>query len=486
MLPILRTRLRAISDGNVGLRDILKSMNQGTEILSVEPFNGRLHNTKMTLRIDKGEDIPVSDRYLERVCFYNRIDLAKAIPQGASYPGSSADVAINALNVRYGCDFNEDDLEIVGGTLRAKSTSLGYYSSAPECTNVVDLNWYDNSEGGDTYGLWRCQQFVASLDPTAMLIGQDWHFNNQGHVGSLVYSDNAISSIVYGKSIRVSDTENLTNATAPRIVNNEPEHFNLKYFYIFSHEQAWNDYLGQYDSSATMLSVLQSLLIGSFQSNQNVSVAQYSSVEFANRYPDVVSNENFINSATNSYPNGLSPEGSESSFIVIEVDILYCPNPTCSSSTFRLGNPFTANLPPGSDNFKLSVELSVAGVLTSAVLTPATSSLDYPTVSGMVGAWLSGLPNLPPQAIVGGGGGLGVFQFYNGGVTGAGVEWPLFNPTIGSHVLRIFKTPNAPVGQDLFVNMVQSMGELLTDVQTDLLDNGAIARSCGVCNFPGF
>ena len=79
MLPTLRKRLKTISDGNKGLQDILQSMQKGTEILSVEPYNGKVHNTKITLLIDKGSNYPEQERYQTRVHFYNRLDIAEVL-----------------------------------------------------------------------------------------------------------------------------------------------------------------------------------------------------------------------------------------------------------------------------------------------------------------------------------------------------------------------------------------------------------------------
>ena len=130
MLPTLRKRLKTISDGNKGLQDILRSMQEGTEILSVEPYNGKVHNTKITLRIDKGDNYAIQERYEKRVHFYNRVALNKAIPENAVYPKTTVEDAIEVLNLQYGCDFTLDDVELINGTLVAKEMSLGYYSAA--------------------------------------------------------------------------------------------------------------------------------------------------------------------------------------------------------------------------------------------------------------------------------------------------------------------------------------------------------------------
>ncbi len=120
MLPALRKRLKTISDGNKGLQDILRSMQEGTEILSVETYNGKVHNTKITLLLKGGE---------KRVHFYNRLDLKKILEAYPAVVGNTIDEVIENLNL-LGFDFTTDDIVLVSGTLVAKEMSLGYYNAA--------------------------------------------------------------------------------------------------------------------------------------------------------------------------------------------------------------------------------------------------------------------------------------------------------------------------------------------------------------------
>ena len=113
MLPALRKRLKTISDSNKGLQDILQSMQKGTEILSVEPYNGKVHNTKITLEIDKGSNYPEQERYVERVHFYNRLNLAEVLQDVYVDPQEDIEIIIEQLN-NQGYDFTIDDVEFVG------------------------------------------------------------------------------------------------------------------------------------------------------------------------------------------------------------------------------------------------------------------------------------------------------------------------------------------------------------------------------------
>ena len=133
MLPAIRKRLKSLTAGNKGLQDILRSMTAADEIISVETYNGKIHNTKLIIRVDRskvtGTELPEQERYVNRAHFYNRVPISDAIPSGASYPTDNVLTAIASLN-NLGCDFTEDDVEFIDGTLVAKEMSLGYYNAA--------------------------------------------------------------------------------------------------------------------------------------------------------------------------------------------------------------------------------------------------------------------------------------------------------------------------------------------------------------------
>ncbi len=75
LLPQLRRNLKNTNSHNKSLQDIVKSCSKATEVLSVELYNGKVHNTKITLQIDKGSNIPEQERYEKRIQFYNRLAL---------------------------------------------------------------------------------------------------------------------------------------------------------------------------------------------------------------------------------------------------------------------------------------------------------------------------------------------------------------------------------------------------------------------------
>lgn len=118
MLPLLGRRLRGSSTTNTALQDILKTCAEGDEVVAIEPYTTRIHNTKLTVRLKTGE---------QRAHLYNRLDLANVLGT-TPIPTGSIEVIVNALNL-LGYDFTSDDLELVDGVLRAKATSLGYYGS---------------------------------------------------------------------------------------------------------------------------------------------------------------------------------------------------------------------------------------------------------------------------------------------------------------------------------------------------------------------
>ena len=80
MLPKLREILRNTSRKNQSLRDILKTCSFCELVLTVEKHSKGIHNTKITLEIDKGELTPKGEeRYIRRVHLYNRLLLADII-----------------------------------------------------------------------------------------------------------------------------------------------------------------------------------------------------------------------------------------------------------------------------------------------------------------------------------------------------------------------------------------------------------------------
>ena len=144
LLPQLRRNLKNINSHNKSLQDIVKSCSKATEVLSVEPYNGKVHNTKITLQIDKGGNVPEQERYEKRIQFYNRLDIAEILENVEFGSNNTLDL-IEELN-SLGFDFTEDDIEIVGGVVKALPQSLGYYNNEEEEEEVdtctpTELRW---------------------------------------------------------------------------------------------------------------------------------------------------------------------------------------------------------------------------------------------------------------------------------------------------------------------------------------------------------
>lgn len=147
MLPVVRKRLKSVSSRNQSLQDILLTSFETVEILSIKSHTTGIHNTELTVRVDLGVETR-EDRYQERVQFYNRI-IVQDIIKNLTYVGTDLKNIINQLNLQ-GCDFTEDDLEIVDGQLKAKSTSLGY-CNRPEikyanCLCIMDHQTFNFSD----------------------------------------------------------------------------------------------------------------------------------------------------------------------------------------------------------------------------------------------------------------------------------------------------------------------------------------------------
>lgn len=147
-LPVLRKKLGNVSSKNKSLQDIFQSMKYGSEVKSVSKQPVGIHNTKLVLIVDQGLEVPPRDRFIERTHFYNRLDL-ETVLIGLTWSGTDIKSIIQQLNLQ-GCDFNEDDIELVSGQLQAKETSLGYFSKTElppidDCKCFYDhqiLDWY--------------------------------------------------------------------------------------------------------------------------------------------------------------------------------------------------------------------------------------------------------------------------------------------------------------------------------------------------------
>lgn len=131
-IPKIRKVLSITADSkNKPFKDILTPMGIGSYVESVEVVNGKLHNTKTTIMIDQwvdGKSVDgLNNRYVKRVVLYNRLNLGDVIPESVGIPKGNLPTIINTLNTVYGCDFTEDDLELVNNNLVAKPNSLGYY-----------------------------------------------------------------------------------------------------------------------------------------------------------------------------------------------------------------------------------------------------------------------------------------------------------------------------------------------------------------------
>ena len=151
-LPIIRKEVFFSIEGkNISLADLRGSTYVGIEILSVESFeskpssltrvrqalkllpnNIKTHNTRVVVQVDTWKILDRSqwktDRYQQRVCLYNRLDLADIVLEDLEIPVHSLPVTLEFFKNR-GYDFTEDDIYIDNFVVYAKETSLGYYGN---------------------------------------------------------------------------------------------------------------------------------------------------------------------------------------------------------------------------------------------------------------------------------------------------------------------------------------------------------------------
>ncbi len=151
-LPVIRKEvLFSVEGKNISLSDLRGSTYVGIEILSVElfeskpaplakvrrllnlpPNNIRAHNTRVVVQVDTWKILDrnqwKTDRYQQRVCLYNRLDLADIVPEDLEIPVHSLSVTLEFFRSK-GYDFTEDDIYIENFVVYAKETSLGYYGN---------------------------------------------------------------------------------------------------------------------------------------------------------------------------------------------------------------------------------------------------------------------------------------------------------------------------------------------------------------------
>ena len=151
MLPTLRKRLRGISSKNKSLQDILRTSKEAKEVLSILPTTGGIHNTQLVLLVDQGENVDPKDRFIRRIHFYSRLDLAD-IMSGVTIESKDLPSIINELNLK-GYDFDEHDLELVNKKITAKSTSLGY------------IGFYDQLIDSSNFPVIECAGAMPAATP---------------------------------------------------------------------------------------------------------------------------------------------------------------------------------------------------------------------------------------------------------------------------------------------------------------------------------
>lgn len=130
-LPIIRKDVLFSLEGkNISLTDLRGSSYVGLDVLSVEIFNSKIYNTKVVVEVDtwkiQDQSQWKTERFVKRVCFYNRIDLKDIVSEDLEIPIKSLEIVFEFFKLK-GYDFTEDDIYIDNFTVYAKPTSLGYF-----------------------------------------------------------------------------------------------------------------------------------------------------------------------------------------------------------------------------------------------------------------------------------------------------------------------------------------------------------------------
>lgn len=232
----LRNKLKTASFRNQSLQDILKSCSKAVELITVERYFGAIHNTKITLKMNHGDNVPLQERYYDRVHLYRRLNIRTVLPAGFVSSGNIQQ-DIEDLN-KLGCDFTEDDIMLQGNTIVAKEDSLGYhnyaegmvdyiYCTLPQLANLkinnVNINIDPESLNDfelldqygikviDTYDSWGCGNIFRLQNKTGEVITADFDVGNNidSFNGFQIIPDQLNGSIQYFNPHEVFDGMNL-------------------------------------------------------------------------------------------------------------------------------------------------------------------------------------------------------------------------------------------------------------------------------------
>lgn len=490
MLPAIRKRLKSLTAGNKGLQDILRSMTAADEIISVETYNGKIHNTKLIIRVDRskvtGTELPEQERYVNRAHFYNRVPISVAIPSGASYPTDNVLTAIASLN-NLGCDFTEDDVEFIDGALVAKETSLGYYNAAAECTNIVNLNWYEKTDAGNTvaYGF---QAWVANLIPPLVKAGQKWNLSNKGISKTLLRPGGYVSNNIYDRYI--GPINEIIEGGVSKITNIENEHFQLKFIYVFKDDGIYDEERQILVNGFTKSGSFRKLLLGPHQTNNSVTVDSYPLEQLWVRYPELQS-EDYLEDVQDSIFDQDFDERfpqyqpiPEQDALVIEINILYCPNPNCNPTSLSMQHFNINTVAETHLNGALTIQVVQNGATVTQIVRPTQLPPDVDLSALDMIRWFA-----EGQGIVfvdGGNEGFGQYRTYGRQITGSMNEGEdgvpgVLNPTS----IRIMKTQGEPVETDIFEWLLEAEEGLDAETLAEARSLGLSVRSCGTQYWEG-
>lgn len=440
--------------------------------------------------IDKGSSVPLQERYEERVHFYNRVALNKVIPANAIYPKTSVEDAIEVLNLQYGCDFTLDDVELIGGDLSAKEMSLGYYNNTTvtECTNVVNLNWYEETDIGSGPA-YEFQDWVSTLRTPLVKSGQKWNLSFNGESGSLLYPSNFISNSLYRRYI--GPYNEMPGEDASKITNMENEHFQLKFIYVFKDDRIYDEERQILVDGFTKSGSFRKLLLGPHQTNNSVTVDSYPLEQLWVRYPELQS-EDYLEAVQSSIFgqdfDGVFPQyepipGQDA--LVIEINILYCPNPNCNPTSLSMQR-FNDAIPKTHQNGALTIQLIENGSTITEIIRPSQVQLQgiAITIINMIRWFVEG----QGITIADGNGGFGQYRVYGRSISGGSTNsdpgpgnGPILpgNNTLNPSTIRIMKTQGEPVETDIFEWLLKAEKGLDAETLAEVRSLGLSIRSCG-------
>lgn len=487
-MPGLRRNLKADASKNKSLRSILGSTFNATEVISIEPVEWSVHNTKLVVR--GHDEAGVED---ERVCFYDR-DNIKTLLNGVTIIGTTIEEMIVDLNSK-GFDFTIEDLELVEGKVVAKVNSIGYYNGDETPADCTDKLWI--YEGLTDLDKAFTQNFINDASIGKLVyngtetIGP-WNPNGSGQM-SLQYLGEFMGDSLYRPRIvrAYLDEGGPSNQALPYIQNFTNDHHVVKLSYYYRRGDVFEQSINEQPvENRKIIDVLTSVFgTGQLNTTMTITTRQATSVNDVAEW-DAVNQGGWL--------TGIGWEESVDKMIT-EVAFTLCPNEVCQPTyinfpaSFAILQGFSGSSEPYKIKLRLLTPDAVSSDVTETIsVTPSTPGVEangtqFSTIR-VIKAWMES----KGLTFDTGGGGIHNFEIFNSDIAGADGSLSAANPNrVKRAILNVLPVvanlaPGNPArDNDLYLRAIDydrvELGKFILDER----DSGIAVKSCGVQLYMG-